>query len=166
MRDIGPEWRNLAEGLLRVEALEAQFRAEWGPRLEEARRERAEAEQLRIRGRGRAALIAASVLALLLLAVAFAVSLLFPLEPVAALTVLAILVPAVPAVYGVWALRHVPAPLPIPQTSPDGGGPRSPNALCRYDAPDPPCRRDATGTRARRPSSRALPASCPRSTSP
>ena len=30
MRDIGPEWRNLAEGLLRVDALEAQLCAGWG----------------------------------------------------------------------------------------------------------------------------------------
>ena len=38
MRTIAPQCRNLAEGFLRVEALEARFRAEWGPRLEEARR--------------------------------------------------------------------------------------------------------------------------------
>lgn len=55
---------------MRVEALEAQFRAEWSPRLEEARRKRNEAELLSLRGRGRAALVAASIVALLLFAMA------------------------------------------------------------------------------------------------
>ena len=31
MRNIGSGWRNLAEGLLRIETLEARFREEWGP---------------------------------------------------------------------------------------------------------------------------------------
>ncbi len=115
MRNIGPQWRNLAEGLLRVEALEARFRAEWSPRLEEAWRKRSEAEVQRLRGRGRAALITASVVALLLLAVALVLLLVFPLEVVAAVLVLqALVVPAVLALYGVWALRHIPDPLPDP----------------------------------------------------
>ncbi len=44
-----PQWRNRAEGLLWVEALEAQFRAEWSLRLGEARRKRNEAELRRLR---------------------------------------------------------------------------------------------------------------------
>lgn len=113
MRSIGPEWRNLAEGLLRVEALEACFRAEWGPRLEEARRNRNEAELRRLRGRGRAALVVASVLALLLFAVAL-VLLLLSTPAAAVVLVLALLVPAVLVLYGVWALLHTPALLPDP----------------------------------------------------
>ena len=46
MRNIGAEWRNLAEGFRRVEALEAQFRAEWEPRLEQARKQKEEALSL------------------------------------------------------------------------------------------------------------------------
>jgi hypothetical protein len=49
VRNIGYEWRDLAEGFLRVEALEARFRAEWGSRLERARRERMEAERQKAR---------------------------------------------------------------------------------------------------------------------
>jgi len=48
VRSIGPEWRDLAGGLLRSEALEARFRAEWDSRLEEARRKRNEAELRRL----------------------------------------------------------------------------------------------------------------------
>jgi hypothetical protein len=113
VRSIGPEWRNLAEGLLRVETLEAQFRAEWGPRLEETRRERNEAELRRLRGRGRAALVAASALALLLFAVALVLLLLSPLA-VTVVLVLALVIPAVLVLYGVWALLHIPDPLPDP----------------------------------------------------
>ena len=113
MRSIGLKWRDLADGLLRVEALEAQVRAEWSPRLEEARRERNAAELRKLRGRGRAALIAAVVLALLLFAVAIVLLLLsLPAAPV--VLVLALVVPAVPALYGFWALLHTPDPLPDP----------------------------------------------------
>ncbi len=113
MRSIGPEWRNLAEGLLRVEALEARFCAEWGPRLEEARRKRNEAELRRLRGRGHAALVAASVVALLLFAVALVLLLLTPSAGTVVL-VLALVIPVVLALYGVWALLHIPDPLPDP----------------------------------------------------
>lgn len=71
MKNIGAEWRNLAEGLLRIEALEAQFRAEWGLRLEMARRAAEEARLRKNRRLRRAALIAALALALLLLTVSF-----------------------------------------------------------------------------------------------
>ena len=49
VRNIRPEWRNLARGLERVEQLEARFRAEWGRRLEEAQSNRAEAARQRAR---------------------------------------------------------------------------------------------------------------------
>jgi hypothetical protein len=114
VRNIGPEWRNLAEGLLRVEALEAQFRAEWGLRLEEARRKRIEAERQRARRRGRAVLIAASVVALLLCVVTIVILLFFPLEIVATVFVLALVVPVTLALYGVWSLLRTPHPLPVP----------------------------------------------------
>jgi hypothetical protein len=113
VRNIGPEWRNLAEGLLRVEALEASFRAEWDTQLEEARRKRNEAELQRLRGRGRVALVAASIAALLLFA--GAIGLLLFSSPAAPLVlVLALVVPAVLALYGFWALLHTPDPLPDP----------------------------------------------------
>ena len=114
MRNVGPEWRGLAEGFLRVGALEERFRDEWGPRLEEARRKKGETDRRKLRGRGRAALIAASVLALLLLAVGIVLP--FLLSPVDAIAffALALVVPAVPALYGFWALRHTPALLPDP----------------------------------------------------
>ena len=49
MRNIGYEWRNLAEGFRHVEVLEAQFRAEWATRLERAWREKTEAERQKAR---------------------------------------------------------------------------------------------------------------------
>ena len=52
MRNLGHEWRNLAEVLLCVESLEAKFRAECGPRLEDARRERIEAKRQGLREEG------------------------------------------------------------------------------------------------------------------
>ena len=113
MRSIGPEWRNLADGLVLVETLEARFRAEWGPRFEAARKERNEAELRRLRGRGQAALVAAVVLRLLLFVVALVLLLLsLPAAPV--VLVLALVVPTVPAFYGVWALLHTPDPLSDP----------------------------------------------------
>lgn len=110
MRNIGPEWRNLAEGFLRVEALEAQFRAEWSPRLEEAWRQRSEAEQQKFRGRGRAALVAAAVLALLFVGVGLVLLL---LSSAATITfVLALVVPTMLALVGGLYLIHTPDPLP------------------------------------------------------
>ena len=108
MRNIASEWRNLAEGLLHVEALEAQFRAEWGPRLEEARRKINEAKLQRARERGRAALIIASVIAVLLSAVTVVMLLVSPLEAVAAFFFLALLVPVTLALYGVSSLLETP----------------------------------------------------------
>jgi Nuclease-related domain len=111
VRTIGSEWRNLAEGLLHVEALEAQFRFEWGPRLEEARRKKHEAELWKLRGRGRTALVAASVLAMVLFVVALALLLLYP-PAVAFVLVMALAIPAVLVLYGIWGLFHTPSPLP------------------------------------------------------
>jgi hypothetical protein len=108
VKNIGPEWRNLAEGLLRVEALEARFHKEWGPRLEEARRKVGEAERQKYRKRGQTALVAASVLGLLLFVVALVLSLISPSAATVAL-VLVLVIPTVPAVYGAWALLRSPA---------------------------------------------------------
>ncbi len=113
MRSIGPEWRDLAEGFTHVEALEARFRAIWGPRLEEARRRRQEGELRRLRGRGHTALVAASIVALLLFAMALLL-LLFSSPATIVVLVLAFVVPAVLTLYGVWALLHTPAPFPDP----------------------------------------------------
>jgi hypothetical protein len=113
VRNIGPEWRKLAEGFMRVEALEAQVRAEWGLRLEEARKERNEAELRRLRGRGRTALVTASVVALLLFAMVLLL-LLLSSPATTVVLVLALIVPAVLTLYGVWALLHTPASLPDP----------------------------------------------------
>ncbi len=113
MRTIGYEWRNLAEGLLRVEALQARFRFEWGPRLEVARKKRHEAQLRKLRERGHAALDAASVLAVLLFVMALALLLLYP-PAVAFVLVLALVIPAVLVLYGAWALFHTPSPLPDP----------------------------------------------------
>jgi hypothetical protein len=113
VRTIGSEWRNLAEGLLRVEALEAQFRFEWGPRIEVARKKRHEAELRKLRGRVHTALVAASVLALLLFVMALASLRLYP-PAVAFVLVLALVVPAVLVLYSVWALFHTPSPFPNP----------------------------------------------------
>lgn len=102
MRNIGHEWRNLAEGFLRVVVLEARFRAEWGSRLERARRKRMEAERQKARRRGRVALVAALILALVLFAVALVLLLLSSPASSVALW-LAIVVPAVLILYGVWS---------------------------------------------------------------
>ena len=142
MRNIASEWRNLAEGLLHVEALEAQFRAEWGPRLEEARRKINEAKLQRARERGRAALIIASVIAVLLSAVTVVMLLVSPLEAVAAFFFLALLVPVTLALYGVSSLLETP------------------DSLFRYS------NLSATVMRARWRSYPTSLARCPRSTSP
>jgi hypothetical protein len=113
VRSIGPEWRDLAEGFTRAEVLEARFRDEWGPRLEEARRKMHEAELRKLRGRGRIVLVVAIVMALLLFALAL-VLLLLSLPVATVVLVLALVVPAGLVLYGVWALVHTPAPLPDP----------------------------------------------------
>jgi len=150
VRRIGSEWRNLAEGLLRVEDLEAQFRIEYGPRLEEAFRARNAAEVRRLKRRGHITLVAASVLALFLFVVALLLLLLSP-PTVPVVLVLALVIPAVLVLYGVWALLHTPAPLPDPsglcgrwRVEISGRGALS------VKAPAPLRRRDATGTWARR----------------
>lgn len=70
MKNIGAEWRDLADGLLRIEALGARFRAEWGARLEMARREREEARRRVSRRLRRIAFVFVIALVLLLLIVA------------------------------------------------------------------------------------------------
>ncbi len=111
MKNISSEWRNLAEGLLRVETLEAKFRAEWGPRLEKARRDRQEAERQRNRRLGRAAVIAALALTLLLLAAA----LVLHSSPAGTVVLLlAIMLPAVLILGGLGLLFRTPDSLPDP----------------------------------------------------
>jgi hypothetical protein len=66
LKNIGSRWRNLADGLLRIETLEAQLLTEWGQRLDKAHKERQEAA--RQRALRRATLISALVVALLMLA--------------------------------------------------------------------------------------------------
>lgn len=113
VRNIAPRWRDLAEGFLSVEDLEARFRAEWGSSLEEARRKKDEDERQRYKERGHAAILAASVLVIALFALALFLRLL-PFGGTTAALVLAIAVPAFLAVYGAWALLRTPAPLPDP----------------------------------------------------
>jgi hypothetical protein len=111
MKNIGAEWRNLAEGFLRVETLEAQVRAEWGARLEKARREREEAKRQPNRRLGRAALVFELVLALLLLTVSFVLH--FSPGDAAALGLL-IAAPAIAVFYGLGVYFGTPDALPDP----------------------------------------------------
>ena len=113
MRNIAPQWRDLAEGFLAVDDLEAQFRAEWGPGLEEARRKKDEDERQRSRERGRAAILVASVLVFSLFALALVLRLL-SFGGTTVVLVLAVVVPAILTIYGAWALQHTPNPLPDP----------------------------------------------------
>jgi hypothetical protein len=113
VRNIGYKWRNLAEGFLRVEALSAQFRAEWGPRLEKARRESIEAKRQKVRRRGGVALVATLVLALVLAAVAL-VLLLLSLPGFSVALCLAIVVPVVLILYGTWSFLVIPDADPVP----------------------------------------------------
>ncbi len=111
VRNIGPEWRDLAEGHLRVEALQAQFRAEW-LRVEEAWRKRSEAEQQKFRRRGRIALAFAAGLALLILAGALV---LLPLSSYASANLLlTLLVPAMVSLVGGLFFLHSPSSPPKP----------------------------------------------------
>lgn len=114
MRNIDTKWRNLAEGLLRVEALEAQFRAEWGPRLGEAWRKKNEAKLQGFRERGRAALVAAFAMTLFLFAAAFTLLLVASLEVAATAFVPALLVPVALTIYGVEFLSRTSESLPVP----------------------------------------------------
>jgi hypothetical protein len=161
MKNIGAEWRNLADGFLRVETLEAQFRAEWGPRLERARREKAEAERQEYRRQGRAALLVAFVLALLLLTAA----LVLRSSPAGTIVlVLALVVPAVLALGELGLLFRTPDPLPDPSDlfgrwlGTVSGVPR------RYGALGRSCRRGTTAMSARSHSFPTSPVVCPRST--
>lgn len=97
MKNIGAEWRNLAEGLKCVEILEARFRAEWGARLDEARRRVEETRRRKNRRLGYAALGFALVLILVLLIVELAFRL--PLGDIAILG-LVIASPAIAILYG------------------------------------------------------------------
>ena len=150
MKNIGAEWRNLAEGLLRIEALEAQVRAEWGLQLEMARRAAEEAGRQRNRRLRRAGLIAALVLALLLLTVSFVLR--FAPANAAALGLL-IAASAMRSSTGSGCTLIPWTLFLIPRISPTVGGTRSQGAPRRYGAPGPPCRRGATVTSARRHSS-------------
>ncbi len=114
MRNIRPEWRNLARGLERVEDLEARFRAEWAPRLEEAQRKRAEAARQQARRHRRAALVAALFSALLLLAVALALFLVSSPAADGAFGLALVVPPAVLVLYGAVALLSTPIPAPLP----------------------------------------------------
>jgi hypothetical protein len=113
VRNVGLQWRNLADGLSRVEALEARFRGHWAPRLEKARRARYEADLRRARRRGRAALITALVLTLLLLSAALALQL-SSSPAVSAFVALTIVTPVALVLYALWSLLRTPDPLPDP----------------------------------------------------
>jgi hypothetical protein len=113
MRNVGLQWRNLADGLLRVEALEARFRSHWGPQLEKARHARYEADVQRARRRGRVALVAALVLTLLFLIAALALQLISS-SAVGVFIALAIMTPVVLVPYALWSLLRTPDPLPDP----------------------------------------------------
>lgn len=107
MRNVGLQWRNLADGLSRVEALEARFRGHWAPRLEKARRARYEADLRRARRRGRAALVTALVLTLVFIITALALHLISS-PAIGAFLVLAIMTPVVFVLYALWSLLRNP----------------------------------------------------------
>ena len=109
MRNIGSKWRNLADGLLSIEALETQFRAEWGQRLEKAQRERNEAERQQGRRRGQALLI--SALLVTLLVCTLSIILLRLSSPAASVVLLfAFWIPIALAIYGVIFLLNPSCP--------------------------------------------------------
>ncbi|MGH3087673.1 MAG: NERD domain-containing protein [Rubrobacteraceae bacterium] len=114
MRNISPEWRDLTEGFMRIEALEARFRNEWSLRLEGTRRKNDEAMRQTFREQGRAALTAACVMAILLFVVALIFSALFsPFSPaVLVMLILTLAVPAFLALCGIWSLLLVPDSAP------------------------------------------------------
>jgi lipopolysaccharide export LptBFGC system permease protein LptF len=115
LRNIGSRWRNLADGLLRIETLEAQLLTEWGQRLDKAHKERQEAA--RQRAWRRATLISALVVALLMLALS--IVLLRLASPAATIVLrLAFLLPTVLAICGVSFLLRSPDPIHVRMTLP------------------------------------------------
>jgi uncharacterized membrane protein len=117
LRNIGSRWRNLADGLLRIETLEAQLLTEWGQRLDKAHKERQEAARQRALRQGRATLISALVVALLMLALS--IFLLKLASPAATIVLrLAFLLPTVLAICGVSFLLRSPDPIGVRMTLP------------------------------------------------
>ena len=114
MRNIGSKWRNLADGLLHIEALEARFRAEWGQRLEKAQRARNEAARQQARRRGRAALLSALVVALVMMLPLALVLVIFSSPAALAVIWLAFLVPIALVIFGILLLAQDPAPVLVP----------------------------------------------------
>jgi hypothetical protein len=115
LKNIGSRWRNLADGLLRIETLEAQLLTEWGQRLDKAHKERQEAA--RQRALRRATLISTLVVALLMLALS--IVLLRLASPAATIVLrLAFLLPTVLAICGVSFLLRSPDPIGVRMTLP------------------------------------------------
>jgi ABC-type multidrug transport system fused ATPase/permease subunit len=118
LRNIGSRWRNLADGLLRIETLEAQLLTEWGQRLDKAHKERQEAARQRALRQGRATLISALVVALLMLALS--IFLLKLASPAATIVLrLAFLLSTVLAICGVLFLLRNPDPTRVRMNLPD-----------------------------------------------
>jgi ABC-type multidrug transport system fused ATPase/permease subunit len=118
LRNIGSRWRNLADGLLHIETLEAQLLTEWGQRLDKAHKERQEAARQRALRRGLATLISALGVALLMLALS--IVLLRLVSPAATIVLrLALLLPMVLAICGVLFLLRSPGPIRVPMNLPD-----------------------------------------------
>jgi hypothetical protein len=113
VRNIGSKWRNLADGLLRIGALETQFRAQWGQRLEKAQRKRNEAERQQARRRGQALLISALLVMLLMFTLSIILLRLASPEASAAV-LLAFWIPIALAIYGVIVLLDSPTSIPVP----------------------------------------------------
>jgi hypothetical protein len=109
LRNIGSRWRNLADGLLRIETLEAHLLTVWGQRLDKAHKERPEAARQRTLRRGRATLISALVVAILMLTLSLV--LLRLASPAATIVLrLTFLLPTVLAICGVLFLLRSPDP--------------------------------------------------------
>jgi ABC-type multidrug transport system fused ATPase/permease subunit len=118
LRYIGSRWRNLADGLLRIETLEARLLTEWGQRLDKAHKERQEAARQRALRQGRATLISALVVALLMLALS--IFLLKLASPAATIVLrLAFLLSTVLAICGVLFLLRNPDPTRVRMNLPD-----------------------------------------------
>jgi ABC-type multidrug transport system fused ATPase/permease subunit len=118
LRNIGSRWRNLADGLLHIETLEAQLLTEWGQRLDKAHKERHVAARQRALRRGLATLISALVVALLMLALS--IDLLRLASPAATIVLrLAFLLPTVLAICGVLFLLRSPDPIRVRMNLPD-----------------------------------------------
>jgi hypothetical protein len=118
LRNIGSRWRNLADGLLRIETLEAQLLTEWGQRLDKAHKESHVAARQRALRRGQATLISALVVALPMLALS--IDLLRIASPAATIVLrLAFLLPTVLAICGVLFLLRSPDPIRVRMNLPD-----------------------------------------------